>query len=40
VLALRVVDERDRRLRDAREHGDLARMVHAELHDRGAVRGP
>ncbi len=37
VLALRVVDERDRRLRDRRELGGLARVVHAELDRRRRV---
>ena len=36
VLALRVVDERDRRLRDAREVARLAAMVHADLDHRVA----
>jgi hypothetical protein len=34
VLALRVVDERDRRRGDLRKAGDLARVVHAQLDDR------
>jgi hypothetical protein len=38
VLALRVVDQRHRGLRDARQHGDLARVVHAQFDDRGLVR--
>src|SRR5690606_4473259 len=40
VLALRIVDERDPRLRDAGEPGDLARAVHAELDHRGSMAGP
>ena len=40
VLALRVVDERDRRRGDLRQAGDLAGVVHAELDDRrrGSLR--
>ena len=37
VLALRVVDERDRRRGDLRQAGDLAGVVHAELDHRGAA---
>ena len=37
VLALRVVDERDRGRRDARQQCDLARVVHAEFDDGGAT---
>ena len=39
VLALRVVHQRHRRLRQPREPGDLADMVHAELDHRGAMAG-
>ena len=38
VLALRVVDDDDRRPRDRREVARLAAMVHAELDHRGALR--
>ncbi|EWS52529.1 hypothetical protein X551_04683 [Methylibium sp. T29] len=39
VLALGVVDQRDRRRGHARELGDLADVVHAQLDDRRAVPG-
>ncbi|CAM5196482.1 hypothetical protein CDEN61S_04220 [Castellaniella denitrificans] len=38
VLALRVVHQRHRRLGDGGQHGDLARMVHAQFQHGGAVR--
>ena len=40
VLALGVVDQRDGRRGDAREAGDLAAMIHAELDGAPAVRRP
>ncbi len=39
MLALRIVDERDGRLRDRRQRGRLAAMIHAELDRRDAMRG-